>query len=47
MFKLVGFKAAVNNANSDLKTISDYVSKTSYGQGFADIMNYMSERRMF
>jgi phosphoglycolate phosphatase (TIGR01487 family) len=46
MFKLVGFKASVNNANPDLKAISDYVAKASYGQGFAEIVNYMVERRM-
>ena len=46
MFKLAGFKAAVNNAHPDLKAISDYVAETSYGQGFAEIVNYMVERRM-
>jgi phosphoglycolate phosphatase (TIGR01487 family) len=46
MFKLVGFKASVNNAHPDLKAISDYVAKTPYGQGFAEIVNYMVERRM-
>jgi len=46
MFKLAGFKASVNNADPDLKAISDYVAKASYGQGFAEIVNYMGERRM-
>ena len=46
MFKLAGFKASVNNAHPDLKAISDYVAKASYGQGFAEIVNYMVERRM-
>jgi hypothetical protein len=46
MFKLAGFKASVNNAHPDLKAISDYVAKTPYGQGFAEIVNYMVERRM-
>ena len=46
MFKIAGFKASVNNADPDLKAISDYVAKASYGQGFAEIVNYMGERRM-
>ena len=46
MFKLAGFKASVNNAHPDLKAISDYVAKTPYGQGFAEIVNYMVERGM-
>ena len=46
MFKLAGFKASVNNAHPDLKAMSDYVSKAPYGQGFAEIVNYMVERRM-
>jgi hydroxymethylpyrimidine pyrophosphatase-like HAD family hydrolase len=46
MFKLAGFKASVNNAHPDLKAISDYVAKKPYGQGFAEIVNYMVERRM-
>ena len=46
MFKLAGFKASVNNAHPDLKAISDYVAKASYGQGFAEIVNYMVEQRM-
>ena len=46
MFKLAGFKASVNNAHPDLKAVSDYVAKASYGQGFAEIVNYMVERRM-
>ena len=46
MFKLAGFKASVNNAHPDLKAISDYVAKAPYGQGFAEIVNYMVERRM-
>jgi phosphoglycolate phosphatase (TIGR01487 family) len=46
MFKLTGFKASVNNAHPDLKTISDYVAKASYGQGFAEIVKYMIEQRM-
>lgn len=46
MFRLAGFKASVNNAHPDLKVISDYVAKASYGQGFAEIVNYMIELRM-
>lgn len=46
MFKLVGFRAAVNNAHPDLKAVSDYVAKAPYGQGFAEIVHYMVERRM-
>lgn len=46
MFKLSGFRASVNNAHPDLKAISDYVAKASYGEGFAEIVNYMVERRM-
>lgn len=46
MFKLVGFKASVNNAHPDLKEISDYVANASYGRGFAEIVNYIVEQRM-
>lgn len=46
MFMLAGFKASVNNAHPDLKAISDYVAKASYGQGFAEIVNYMIELGM-
>lgn len=46
MFKLVGFKASVNNADHDLKAISDYVAKAPYGKGFAEIIRHMGEQRM-
>lgn len=46
MFKLVGFKASVNNAHPDLKAVSDYVANASYGRGFAEIVNYIVEQRM-
>lgn len=44
MFKIAGFRAAVNNAGDDLKALSDYVSKSSYGLGFAEIIDYMKQQ---
>lgn len=46
MFRPVGFRACVGNASSELKQISDYVAKAEYGNGFAEIINHMIERRM-
>jgi hydroxymethylpyrimidine pyrophosphatase-like HAD family hydrolase len=47
MFEMVGFRAAVGNASPDLKAISDYVAKAKYGAGFAEIIDYMTDRKMF
>jgi phosphoglycolate phosphatase len=47
MFRLAGFRACVGNAGQDLKQISDYAAKAKYGNGFAEIINYMNEKRMF
>ena len=47
MFRLAGFRASVGNASSDLKQISNYVAKAKYGNGFAEIINHMNEKRMF
>jgi hypothetical protein len=47
MYHLVGFRASVGNAGPELKQISDYVAKAEYGNGFAEIINYMNERNMF
>jgi phosphoglycolate phosphatase (TIGR01487 family) len=47
MFKLAGYRAAVGNADPELKAISDYVAKAEYGPGFAEIVNYMIDQKMF
>jgi hypothetical protein len=47
MYHLVGFRASVGNAGPELKQISDYVAKAEYGNGFAEIINYMNEKGMF
>ena len=41
MFELAGFRAAVGNASPELKAASDYVAKTKYGEGFAEIVKHM------
>jgi len=46
MYQLAGFRASVGNARSELKQISDYVAKAEYGDGFAEIINYMKEKEM-
>ncbi|MCX6676407.1 MAG: phosphoglycolate phosphatase [Methanothrix sp.] len=47
MYRLAGFRASVGNASPELKQISDYVAKAEYGNGFAEIINYMNEKKMF
>jgi hypothetical protein len=47
MYQLAGFRASVGNASSELQQISDYVAKAEYGNGFAEIINYMNEKEMF
>jgi phosphoglycolate phosphatase (TIGR01487 family) len=47
MFNLAGFRACVGNASQELKEISDYVAKAKYGNGFAEIINYMVETKIF
>ncbi len=46
MFALAGFRASVGNASTDLKAASDYIAATDYGQGFAEIINHLIEKRM-
>jgi len=46
MYQLAGFRASVGNARAELKQISDYVAKAEYGNGFAEIINYMKEKEM-
>ncbi|MCK9440986.1 MAG: phosphoglycolate phosphatase [Methanothrix sp.] len=46
MYRLAGFRASVGNAIPELKQISDYVAKAEYGNGFAEIINYMNENGM-
>ena len=46
MFQLAGFRASVGNASPELKQISDYVARADYGNGFAEIINYMNEQKM-
>jgi hydroxymethylpyrimidine pyrophosphatase-like HAD family hydrolase len=43
MFRISGFRAAVGNSNPELKEMSDYVAKASYGPGFAEIIDYMHD----
>jgi phosphoglycolate phosphatase len=47
MFELAGFRASVGNAASELKGVSDYAAKRSYGNGFAEIVEYMIHHNMF
>ncbi|MFZ2472731.1 MAG: phosphoglycolate phosphatase [Methanothrix sp.] len=47
MYRLAGFRASVGNAIPELKQISDYVAKAEYGNGFAEIIDYMNEKGMF
>ncbi|MCK9564911.1 MAG: phosphoglycolate phosphatase [Methanothrix sp.] len=47
MYRLAGFRASVGNAIPELKQISDYVAKAEYGNGFAEIIDYMNEKEMF
>jgi len=47
MFKLAGFSASVGNADPQLKAISDYVARAAYGPGFAEVVRYMAEQKMF
>jgi phosphoglycolate phosphatase (TIGR01487 family) len=46
MYRLAGFRASVGNASPALKLISDYVAKAEYGNGFAEIVNYMTAKGM-
>jgi hypothetical protein len=46
MFELAGFRASVGNAGPELKELSDYVARSKYGNGFAEIINYMNEKEM-
>lgn len=43
MFEMAGFSASVGNATPEMKAASDYVAEASYGKGFAEIINYMSD----
>ncbi len=47
MYRLAGFRASVGNASSQLQQISDYIARAKYGNGFAEIINYMNEQKMF
>jgi phosphoglycolate phosphatase (TIGR01487 family) len=46
MFALTGFRAAVGNASPELKAVSDHVAKAKFGLGFAEIIDYMIEKKM-
>ena len=46
MFRLAGFRACVGNASQQLKQISDYVAGAKYGDGFAEIIDYMISQKM-
>lgn len=43
MFEMAGFGASVGNATPELKAASDYVAEARYGEGFAEIINHMSD----
>ncbi len=47
MYRLAGFSASVGNSGPELKRISDYVSQAEYGNGFAEIIDYMNKKGMF
>jgi phosphoglycolate phosphatase (TIGR01487 family) len=47
MYEMAGFRASVANATSELKEASDYISPSSYGLGFSEIVRHMYEERMF
>jgi phosphoglycolate phosphatase (TIGR01487 family) len=46
MFRLAGYSASVGNASPELKEISDYVAKSRYGDGFAEIIDHMIEEKL-
>ena len=46
MFELAGFRASVGNAGQELKDVSDFVAKGEYGNGFAEIIEWMIDRKM-
>ena len=46
MFRLAGYSACVGNASPELKEISDYVARASYGDGFAEIIEHMIEEKL-
>jgi phosphoglycolate phosphatase len=46
MFRLAGYRASVGNASPELKQISDYVAVAEYGNGFAEIIDHMTEQKM-
>jgi phosphoglycolate phosphatase (TIGR01487 family) len=47
MFQLAGFSACVGNSPAGLKAVSDYVAAAEYGDGFAEIVDYMFREEMF
>ena len=46
MFERAGFRASVENASPNLKAISDYVARARFGNGFAEIIDFMIEQKM-
>jgi phosphoglycolate phosphatase (TIGR01487 family) len=46
MFRLAGYRASVGNASAELKSISNYVARAGYGDGFAEIVNHMIEQKL-
>ena len=46
MFKLAGYRASVGNSSRLLKENSDYVARAEYGNGFAEIIDYMISQKM-
>ncbi len=47
MFKLAAFRACVCDADPRLKAVSDYMAKAKYGSGFAEIIEFMKDQKMF
>jgi phosphoglycolate phosphatase (TIGR01487 family) len=47
MFRLAGYRASVGNASSELMEISDYVAKARFGNGFAEIIDHMTQQGCF
>lgn len=46
MFERAGFRASVGNASPGLLEVSDYVAKKDFGEGFAEIVDYMIREEM-
>lgn len=46
MLKIAGFSISVNNADTELKQISDFVSTNKYGAGVVEGINYLKDKNL-